>query len=348
MTEQATPHATYTSTATVADIAERLRGAHRIATTSHQKIDGDALGSMLAIKRALESAGKEVDIYTIGPLDPNLLLLAGETACKRVEDHAPADSYDLIVVVDTGAWSQLEPVREWLTRHHDRVMVIDHHSRGDADIAQVRLIDSEKASTTHLLIDVLDALEAPLTGGQGGVAEALFIGLATDTGWFRYNNAHAEVFASAARLLAQGVDKSRLYQIIEETQRPERLALESRALASLQYARNGSVAIMSLGPDDFHVTGASTEDVTGLVNAPLLVGDVRVSILLTQTEPGLTKVSFRSKPPLPGSSMSEFVDVNDLAHQFGGGGHVHAAGARIPANLDEACEQVTKAVEALP
>lgn len=347
MNEQTTQAETagYTANATYVAIADRVRSVHRIAVVSHSKPDGDAIGSMLALKRALESIDKQVDIFLMGPLESNLLLVAGDTPWHRVEDHPPSDDYEAILVVDTGSWSQLEPLETWLKKHRDRIIGLDHHTGGDPDVAPMRLIDPTMASTTQLLVPLLDELGCPLTGGLDSVAEALFVGLATDTGWFRHNNAGADVFSVAVRLLARGVDKSRLYQIIEETHRPERLALEARALNSLQYARDGTVAIMSIAREDFEQTGGSTEDLTGVVNMPMIVGKVRVSVLITQSEPNITKLSFRSKPPLPGFDDDDYIDVNDIAKAFGGGGHVHAAGARVNAEIDEAVESVRNAVE---
>ena len=113
----------------------------------------------------------------------------------------------------------------------------------------------------------------------------------------RYANATAHTLRVAARLLATGVDKSSLYEIIEETHRPERLALEARALASIQYAEGGAVAIQSLSRGDFEETGGTIDDLTGLVNRPMIVGRVRVAILLAETAAAFTKISLRSKAP---------------------------------------------------
>jgi phosphoesterase RecJ-like protein len=249
------------------------------------------------------------------------------------DGQPPRGEPDLIVVLDTGAWTQLETIAAWLRERRERVVGIDHHAKGD-DVAPMRLVDVTAASTTQVLVDVLDAMGAELTGGSGGVAEALFVGLATDTGWFRYSNADARALRVAARLLETGVDKSRLYQTIEETFLPARLGLLGRALASLEFARNGTVAIMRLRPDDFRATGGRVEDISELVNTPMSVRSVRVSILLAQAGPKGTKLSFRSKPDAPGG----VVDVNLLAQRFGGGGHMHAAGASVNQDVDAARE----------
>jgi phosphoesterase RecJ-like protein len=237
----------------------------------------------------------------------------------------------------------LEAVSHRLKPRFNDVIVIDHHAQGDCVGAMI-LVDSKAVSTTAVLMPVLESMDVVISGGVDGVAEALFTGLATDSGWFRYGNAGAEAFAIASKLLARGVDKSRLYEILEETHSPQRLALQARALSSLEYVCDGSVAIQSLRIEDFEGSGGGVEDLTGLVNAPMSVGVVRVSILLSQHGPNLTKISFRSKPPKPGAPAADFIDVNALAKRFGGGGHVHAAGAKLPMNLDLAKAKVIAAL----
>jgi hypothetical protein len=116
---------------------------------------------------------------------------------------------------------------------------IDHHARGD-EVAARRIVDVSCGSCTALLVHVIDALGVPLaTGadarGRGSVAEALYLGLATDTGWFRFQNARAPEFALAARLLGAGVDKDYLLERIEQSHRESRLRIEAKALSSVQF-----------------------------------------------------------------------------------------------------------------
>jgi len=322
---------TYATNTTWREMAEIVGAAKRLAVVSHRKPDGDAIGSSLAIARGLATKGKQVDVYFMGPIEPVLAGLLDGTPVCDADATPPGDDYDAILVVDTGAWSQLEPLEAWLRRHHDRVLGIDHHANGD-NVAARRIVEPAAASAASLVVDLLDVLGVPLTPGRDGTAEPIFVGLATDTGWFRYQNADAAAFELAARLLAVGVDKSSLFQEIEASHRPERLALAARALASLEYAAGGAVAMQSLRPADFAETGGGPEDLTGVVNEPMVVGAVRVSVLLTQAEAGETKLSFRSKPG-PGGRVDH--DVNALARRFGGGGHVFAAGARLAEDLDD-------------
>jgi bifunctional oligoribonuclease and PAP phosphatase NrnA len=342
----------YASNATVAEIAKRIAAARRVLITTHTKPDGDAIGSTLALARALAHKKIQSQIVLMGPIERSLLTIVGETPIQRLEEGKKSDlraeTFDLIVVLDTGSWSQLELIEPILKTRFNDIIVIDHHAHGDevGGVGGMRLVDPTCVSTTALLVPVIEALGVPLIGGgeNDGIAEPLFVGLATDSGWFRYGNAGADAFALAARLLDCGVDKSRLYQILEETHSPQRLALEARGLASLEYVRGGSVAIQTLRMRDFQETGGSSEDLTGLVNAPMTVGQVRVSILLSQTQPKLTKISFRSKPSPPGGGAEDFDDVNIMAQQFGGGGHIHAAGARLAFDIDEAKARVKAAL----
>ena len=224
------------------------------------------------------------------------------------------------------------------------MICIDHHRRGD-DISALRLIDPTAAACSQVLTRVLDAMGCTLTGGNGGIAEALFAGLATDTGWFKFSSAGGSVFALAARLMEAGIDKPRLFRMLEENSRPQRLALEARALNSVKYGFEGQLAVMRLGPEDFSETGAETTDLTGMVNAPMVVGRVSVSIILTEPVPGKTKLSFRSKPPKGVKQDLWFADVNNLAARFGGGGHRHAAGGQVSGSIDQTLAKLLEVLE---
>jgi phosphoesterase RecJ-like protein len=343
----ATASATYASSATPQRLADRIRSARRMLITSHDKPDGDAVGSVLALARAARSLGVETEAWLCGPFDPSLgVLLAGERV-GRAPESMPSGAFDLVAVVDTGSWSQLEHLGAWIRARHDHCIGVDHHRSGDTGFAD-RIVDTSCASCTQALVPVLDALgvrfDAPGTGGSGSIAEALFAGMATDTGWFRFSGADAAVFALAARLLAAGVDKDRLFRQLEETARPQRMGLLAHALGGMRWLAEGRAALMTLSPEDFSRSSGSAEDLAGVVNAPMSVGSVEVSALLSMNEPGpVVKISFRSKPPLQRGGA--FVDVNRLAGEFGGGGHVHAAGARYRGTIEDAARAVTAAIE---
>jgi phosphoesterase RecJ-like protein len=139
------------------------------------------------------------------------------------------------------------------------------------------------------------------------------------------------------------VEKDRLYRQLEENSRPPRLGLLGRALSNIRWLANNRAAMMQLMPDDFATASGSPEDLAGVVNAPMQVGSTECSVLLSQTEVGIVKLSFRSKPAL--HTGGGFVDVNRMAGEFGGGGHVHAAGARVKGDMTSVAQQVAKVIE---
>lgn len=336
----------YVSNTTLESIAERIRAASSIMLTTHARPDGDAVGSVYGLARGIKANGGKPEIVFMGPIEPPLKGLMRDIDYKLCDQTPPTSEPDLIILLDTGSWAQVRPIADYLRPRREKIIGLDHHSAGD-DIAAERWVVTTAASTTEVVASLFDTLGWEITGGPGSIAEALFVGMATDTGWFKYGNATAHTFHTAARLIEAGVDRMALYAQIEQTYRAQRLQLEGRGLASLQYFADGKVAIQTLRMKDFKDTGAKTEDMTGLVNSPLVVGSVCVSILLAQHEKSRTKISFRSKVPPGGRQLSALENVNQLAQRFGGGGHVHAAGATVETDLDSALEQVIKEVKEL-
>ena len=119
--------------------------------------------------------------------------------------------------------------------------------------------------------------------------------------------------------------------------------MAGRALSSARFANDDRSVVMSLSLEDFETTGAVAEELAGLVNHPMSIGSIEVSVLITQTELDRVKMSFRSKPPKTRGG-THFIDVNQLAARFGGGGHVHAAGARLDGSVEDARTRVCAAI----
>jgi phosphoesterase RecJ-like protein len=339
----------YHTNTTVEDLARELRAARSVLVTTHQKPDGDALGSVLAVVRACQAVGVPAEGWVVDPCEGNLRSFEGSSCVVHVhprKPELPRGDYDLVVVVDTGAWTQLEVIAPWLRERHAQVIGFDHHARGDL-VAARRVVDVGCGSCTALLARLVDAMGVSLAAGadergRGSIAEALYMGLATDTGWFRFPNARAAEFALAARLLEAGVDKDAMYQQIEQSSRAERVELQACALSSLEMLSAGRVALMRLRAADFAETGAMLEETAGIVNIPMEIAAVRASILVVEdAQAGIIKLSFRSKPA---DDSGSFIDVNELAARFGGGGHVHAAGAKQQGTLDEVVSRVRTAI----
>ncbi|MBI4716427.1 MAG: hypothetical protein HY763_01360 [Planctomycetes bacterium] len=317
-----------------------LAGRRRPLLLTHVKPDGDALGSLTAMRLLLTARGtapvallfEELPSrYSIfrkfGPL-PVLGTDLGES------DLSAADA---VVVLDTCSYSQLTPVADWLRRVPLSKLAVDHHATRD-ELAECALIDIHAAANCLILHEWAQA-----SGWSVGVptAEALFIGLAMDTGWFRHSNTDARALAAAAELVTGGVCPSTLYEHLYLRDPASRVKLLGVALASLEILAAGRLAVMTLPARVFDEVGASMGDTEDLINEPLRIAGVDVSVLFVEQKDGVVRVSFRSKPPTAGRPD---VDVSGVAQAFGGGGHARAAGARPAGSLAEVRREVLQRI----
>ncbi|MCL4743068.1 MAG: DHH family phosphoesterase [Phycisphaerales bacterium] len=324
--------------------------AHRdfVVVTTHSKPDGDAVGSTLALARTLHSLGKRAEVWYLGALPLWLPEIAGDTPVRSIErDGLPADADpDAVVLLDTGSWSQLDGLRDWLAARADRTLVIDHHLHGDGDIAALRLLDTSAAAACQPLAEVCRHLLALPSASRlpARVATPLYLGLATDTGWFRYSNVRPPVMRLAADLIEAGADHVELFRVVEQQDEPGRFRLLAAALSSLEFHADDRIALMSLRMDDFHRAKADATDSGGFADKVLAVRTVVAAAVLTevsdgtQGKPPLTKISLRSK------DGPHAIDVNELARTLGGGGHARAAGARLAEPLAQARSRLLEAL----
>lgn len=332
------------TTASLEQISARLISARRIAVFTHSKPDGDAVGSALALTRALAALGKHAIAVFLTPWSDRFNAVVRDTPViiehERWTDHEELRDIDTAVIVDTGSWSQLADARPWLEPRAADTIILDHHAHGDPGVAPARYIDTAAAAAC----EIIAALCARLLGIDAParfplpVAEALYLGIATDTGWFRYSNTTAQTLRLAADLIDAGVDHNALYRAIEQSDKASRLLLIGRALHSIRFVHNNTIAIMTITLRDIAETGADMEEVGGFTDLPQSVASVRSVAVLVELEPNLIKVSFRSK------AGDDSVDVNLAAQQLGGGGHKHAAGAKIKRPLPEAINAVLDAL----
>ncbi|MBL8747470.1 MAG: DHH family phosphoesterase [Phycisphaerae bacterium] len=345
------PRAPYTTNATLADIAARLRAATSVALFTHSKPDGDAVGSTLSVARALIRLGIKATPVYLAPWPSRMDPIVADTRVVH-EKHGCWDEpwlkeVDAAAVLDTGSWGQLADARKWLEPRADITVLVDHHSHGDGDIAHLRYIDPSSASACELAAELcrillnLDAYRQL----PADIAEPIYLGVSTDTGWFRYSNMKPSTLRLAADLIEAGVDHNRLYRQVEQADTPHRLQLIKRALDSLELLDQDRAAIMTITKADVTACHASQDEVGGLTDLPQTIGTVRVIAVLTELEPTLTKVSLRSKAANPGQRE---IDVNALLNPFGGGGHFHAAGAKIKLPLAETKAKIARAITEVP
>ncbi|MCI0334909.1 MAG: DHH family phosphoesterase [Planctomycetes bacterium] len=306
-----------------------------VVLTSHMRPDCDAIGSEIGLALALRSLGKTVRIINgdgvpphIGFIDPNhdVIVLGGDVSAADVE-------CDLVVVVDTSAWSQLGPMADVVRRSAARKVVIDHHVNQD-DLGATMCKETTSESTGRLVLDAIDALGAPLTPE---IAAALFAAIATDTGWFRFASVTEATLVAAARLVSAGARPNEIFAALYEQNSLARLLLQGRILTNVKSHLGGRLLSTAITQQDLRAVGAEPTDTEDVINRLLGVAGVEVALLFLELGPKETKVSLRSRSSL---------DVNRVAEQFGGGGHRAAAGVRYPGPLAAAENAVLAAVSA--
>jgi len=326
----------YETTVELRVIADRIRSARRIAITTHLKPDGDAVGSTIALARAVERLGKQSLVWYSGPLMEVFKPIIAPTAVSVIADSVfPPDEVDLIIITDTGARSQLRDLVPWLDRHHDKVCIVDHHLQGDADLSDCRMIRTGACAASQIVADLIDELGVAV---DRTIAEPLYLGIATDTGWFRFSNTTSDTFRLAARLVDAGVEHSALFRRIEQTDPVSRLHLLARGLNSMEIVAGGRAVTLTLRKADYEAAGATPDESHGFADLPLNVETIEVACVIAETDGGHVKLSLRSKPG------PNAVDVNQVARLFGGGGHARASGAKIERPIDEVRPKVVEAL----
>jgi phosphoesterase RecJ-like protein len=301
--------------------------------TSHMRPDCDAIGSEIGLALALRSLGKTVRIVNADPVPPHIAFIDPKHDVQVLgQDVQAADvTCDVIIVVDTSAWSQLGPMADVVRASSARKVVIDHHMSQD-DLGAVMFKETTSESTGRLVLEAIDSLDVKLTPP---IAVPLFAAIATDTGWFRFASVTEATVHAAARLIGAGARPSEIFGELYERNTLARLLLQGRILSKVKSHVGGRLLTTAITQQDLRDVGAEPTDTEDVINRLLSVGGVECAILMLELGPKETKVSLRSRSTL---------DVNAIAAKFGGGGHRAASGVRYRGPLSEAESAVVKAV----
>lgn len=301
--------------------------------TTHVRPDGDGLGSMIALAEMLRAQEKTVSMMIGSKFPPRYDFLDPEKYIQQfAEPGEQFKSADLAIVMDTGTWNQLGNMGPFLKSLSIPKVVIDHHVTQD-DIGTLALVDTSAEATARLSFEAIQALGGPLTEKA---ANALFVGLAMDTGWFRHSNVTPGTFGLAEELVSKGARPTELYQMLYEQSSPARMKLIGLVLARMTLLCDGQLAYTELHRDDYAATGATPQDSEDLVDYTRTITGVEVGVFFMEQPRGGVKISFRSRSR---------VDVSQIAEQFGGGGHKRASGTILEASLEDAREQVLSAIQ---
>jgi phosphoesterase RecJ-like protein len=315
-------------------VVNELRAAEKLLLTTHENPDGDALGSLLAMNKILKQLGKDTLMY----MSPDEFPLPWEYRGLEFEGLVGEPPEDVaertIVFLDCGNIDRM-PV-DFLQTGGLHILNIDHH-HDNTRFGTVNLVCSIASSTAEMVWRLAKELDVDITPE---IAEALYVGLVTDTGRFSYENTSPAAHQMAAELIEAGVDPHRVYRQLYEGLPFTRLQLLQRALASVMRYDGGAITVAHLTKDDYEQTGALEPDSEGVVDHMRAVEGTRVAVLvrelLSDDRDGMRKVSLRATD---GS-----VDVSRVAREFGGGGHPQAAGFSTAVPYPELVDQLREHV----
>jgi phosphoesterase RecJ-like protein len=298
-----------------AQIIERIRGEQRFVLATHENIDGDALGSLVAMHGLLDALGKDALMFLAAnefPLPHEYRFFALDQAIQEVPEDIAQRT---VVFLDCG---NIDRNSASALRDGTQLLNIDHH-HDNTHFGTVDHVVPDASSTAEIVWDLMGALGVRPTPQ---VAEALYVGLITDTGRFMYENTGPRAHQMAAELIAAGVDVQGIYRQLFEEMPLAKLSLLALALGQIQRFDSGGLTLVSLDASDFASVEAQSNHSEGIIDHLRAVQGTKVASLIRElTDPeraGQRKVSLRA--------TDDDVDVSQIARMQGGGGHRRAAG----------------------
>lgn len=307
----------------IAQVADYLKGVEKAAVTTHTGADGDAIGSAVALVRLLRALGAEAFFCHREPVPNYLRWLLPDGPDEQLSECP--DGFDLLVT-DTSRSDRVGVDHD--EDSHPVRLNLDHHEDNPL-YGEYNLVDGGAAASAQIVARLYETLGAPL---DKDAAEAIYAGVLTDTGGFRFRNVSPEAHELVADLLRAGVVPAEVDDRINRTGTIEQLNIVGVSMANAR--RHGQAIISVVTADDYRRTGATELDSKESIDRLRTVAGVEVVAHLREIEGGRTK----------GSLRSESVDVGVVARRFGGGGHRLAAGFTMEKPPHEAREDLMRAL----
>jgi bifunctional oligoribonuclease and PAP phosphatase NrnA len=315
-----------------------INNAKNVLITSHTRPDGDACGSVAAMCDALTTLGKKVNPIFVSPLpqwyeflfDTKPPILGNDVTVEQL-NAGFYEHCDLIIIIDTNSYIQLPLFDEWLKKTHKPVLVIDHHITSD-NLGTVELVDTTAAAAGQIVLDLFRYAKWPISKK---IANAFFVSLSTDTGWFRYSNTDSRAYRDAAELVEKGAEPPVIYRRMYQNYSLPRMKLLVAMLSTLELHFDNRLALQHLMWQDFEKTGSTGRDTENLIDDCQRISSVEVAALFVEQKDNKFRCSLRSKAD---------VDVAKIAADLGGGGHKSAAGVTLAGPLDHAKKLIFDAV----
>lgn len=309
------------------DIIQFIKDHDRFVITSHARPDGDAIGSELGLALILEKLGKTAHIFNADPHPRPYQSLPG---IERIEvTHKVEGNYDGLFVLEC---NNLERTNlQGLDQYF--VINIEHHPKTEP-FGDLNWLDDSAAALGEMIYELAQGLPVQLTPE---IATNLYVAIFTDTGSFQYSNTRAKTFLITGELVNQGASPSAIAQAVYMTRPYARLQILGMLLNTLQ-VHSSRIASITLTQEMLEKTGASANDMEGIVDYPLSMEGIALAAFFREEANGQYRVSLRSK---------NHYDVSIVASHFGGGGHKNAAGLAVEGSFQEVVGKVVLELEKL-
>ena len=317
--------------AAIEGFAPELVAGRRVALSTHLNADGDGCGSESALARMLAAHGLEVRVVNPTPWPEMFDFLLGDEFVNLSSRGSKAlRDIDLLIVLDISDVTRLGHLTESVRALSVPKLVIDHHVASDDPAGPYGLSDTSACATAELVYDIAQVMGWEITPE---IARALYTGMLTDTGGFRFSNTSPRCLAVAAQLLAHGVDPEEMYTRIYASAPAGRVRLMADVLATLQVDEAHGLTWLTMQAGALEKYAVKAEDLDGIVEHARSIAGTRMALLFRDLGHGKVKISFRS---IGGT------DVNVFAREFGGGGHAKAAGALVAGELSAVRDRVVE------
>jgi len=318
-------------------IIDQIRKARHILLASHSDPDGDAIGSLLAPGLSLGKLDKKATLYNASSIPAVYRFLP---SAERIVRHMkPAVNYDTALVLDCGGLPRVGEAAAAIEQI-PVVVNIDHHI-SNTRFGDLQLIDANASSTAEIVYRLIKALQVPV---DAAIATAIYTGILTDTGSFRFSNTTPEAFAISKEMAELGANPHDVAQHVFGTYSLGRIKLLNQALDSIEISNNGKLSMMTITRAMLKATGTHPEDVDGLINYARRIEDVKVAALIQEQKNGRSQADERRCFHVSLRSDGT-VDVAAIAGAFGGGGHVSAAGFQVETTLAQLKSEIITLVK---
>ncbi len=322
----------------ILNILENNDGVDNYIITTHINPDGDAIGSALGIYELLQKMNEKARIINISSTPDELIFLDENKIIEQFELEKHAELFDektCTIILDLNDPKRLGEIGK-LCLSCGEIIVIDHHLF-PKPFAHHYYMDVESASTAEMVWKIWQESAHSLSEIA---AKAIYVGIMTDTGSFRFDRTSADTFRICANLLDNGADPEYLYNMIHGRNSHAGLRLLGSSLNSIELHHGGRLSLMLLPHKIFEETGTSQKDTEGFASQGLKIAGVNLAITITELKsPDELRISFRSR---------DGISTRELAEEFGGGGHSYASGARVKnGDFNKIKEVVIKSAKAL-